>query len=178
MRPILICLGVGLALLGTTAAAQAVQPVPKADPDVAVPGSQFLASNRHDYRVVFEARRGADKPDQLVPAVNMAGSELNTLAAHGIRRSNVHFVVVFHTTASNEAVLDNAHYRARHGVDNPNLPVLEALRRQGVKLYVCGQSLLGDGVPLEAVSKEVTLAEDGVVVLMTYGAEGYAQLVF
>jgi len=173
-----IIAAVAAALAAGSAGAQPLKPVAGADPYVAVPGGTFLADSKHQYRVVFEARRGADKPGELVPAVNMAGSELNTLAAHGVRRENVQVVLVFHTTGSNAAVLDNAHYRAKYGVDNPNLPVLAALRRQGVKLYVCGQSLLADGVPLAAVSKEVTIAEDGVIVLMTYGAAGYAQLVF
>ena len=171
-------LALGLAMAARAAPAGRVQPVAGADPYVAVPGAHFLADNRHDYRVLFEGRRGADKPGELAPVVNMAGSELNTLAAHGVTRARTHFVVVFHTSASDEAVLDNAHYRARHGVDNPNLPVLAALKREGVELYVCGQALMADGVPLEAVSREVTIAEDGVVVLMTYGAEGYAHLTF
>ena len=157
---------------------EVVQPIAGVDPYVAVPGATFLADNKQVYRVLFEARRGADKPDQVVPAVNMAGTELNTFAAHGVLRRNVDFVIVFHSKGSDDAVLDNAHYRAKYGVDNPNLPVLAALRRQGVRLYVCGQELLADGVPLDAVSKEVTLVEDGLVVVMTFGVRGYAQLVF
>jgi intracellular sulfur oxidation DsrE/DsrF family protein len=178
MKTLSIGLALGLLFTAAPGLAQVIQPVPGADAYVAVPGGRLLADNQHVYRVVFEARGGADAPDHLVPAVNMAGSELNTFAAHGIRRSNVHLVVVFHTTASNAAVLDNAHYRARFGVNNPNLPVLADLRRQGVLLVVCGQSLLADHVPLEAVSHDVTIAEDGVVVLMSYGSQGYAQLVF
>ena len=67
---------------------------------------------------------------------------------------------------------------AAYGVDNPNLPVLAELRREGVQIFVCGQELQADGVPLTAVSKDVTIAEDGVVVLTTYGAQGYAHLTF
>lgn len=178
MRALYLCVSLGLSLIAAPVIAQVVRPVTIADAYVPVPGGRFLADNRHVYRVVFEARGGADRPDHLVPAVNMAGSELNTLAAHGVRRSNVRFVVVFHTTGSNDAVLDNTHYRAKYGIDNPNLPVLAQLRREGVELYVCGQSLLSDHVPLEAVTPEVTIAEDGVVVLMNYGSQGYAQLVF
>jgi intracellular sulfur oxidation DsrE/DsrF family protein len=159
-------------------AADTVQQVAGADAYVAVPGSTFHADNAHVYRVVFDARHGADKPEHVIPAVNLAGSELNTFAAHGVKRANVRMVIVFHSTPSNEAVLDNAHYRAKYGIDNPNLPVLAELRREGVELYVCGQSLLADGISLDAVSPLVTLAEDGLVVLMTYGAEGYSQLTF
>ena len=175
-----IIVAVCCALAGSAAAQsnEVVQPVRGVDPYVAVPGSTFLANNHHDYRVVFEARRGAEKPDQVVPAVNMAGTELNTLAAHGVLRRNMHFVLVFHTKPSDEAVLDNAHYRARYGIDNPNLPVLAELRRQGVQIFVCGQEMLADGEPLAAVTPDVTIAEDGVVVLMTFGAQGYAHLTF
>jgi intracellular sulfur oxidation DsrE/DsrF family protein len=155
-----------------------VRAVVQADPYVAVPGAAFVADDKHDYRVMFEARHGAEQPDLLAPAVNMAGTELNTLAAHHVPRRNVHFVVVFHTAPSDDAVLDNAHYRAKYGVDNPNLAALAALKREGVELYVCGQELLADKVPLEAVSHDVTIVEDGVVVLMTYGSEGYAHLLF
>jgi intracellular sulfur oxidation DsrE/DsrF family protein len=155
-----------------------IQPVTQADKYVAVPRAAFLANNKQVYRVLFEGRRGSDKPDQLAPVVNMAGSELNTLAAHAVRRANAHFVVVFHTQPADEAVLDNAHYRAKFGIDNPNLPALRALKREGVELYVCGQELLADGVPLDAVSPEVTIVEDGLVVLMTYGSQGFAHLTF
>lgn len=175
-----IIVAVCCALAGSAAAqsSDVVRPVQGVDPYVAVPGSTFLADNDHDYRVIFEARRGAEKPDQIVPAVNMAGTELNTLAAHGVRRQNVHFVLVFHTKPSDDAVLSNARYRAKYGIDNPNLPVLAELRRQGVQIFVCGQEMLADGEPLDAVSPDVTLAEDGVVVLMTFGAQGYAHLTF
>lgn len=175
---LLACAG---ALATTQAGAQGsavVQPIAGVDPYVAVPGATFLADDRHTYRVLFEARGGPKTPEQVVPVVNMAGTELNTLAAHHVTRAHVAFVVVFHTTPSDEAVLDDAHYRARHGVANPNLPVLAALRRQGVKLYVCGQQLTADKVPLDAVTKDVTIVEDGVVVLMTLGGQGYAHLVF
>lgn len=173
---------VGCALLCAGAAMAkpepVIEPIEKADPYVAVPNAGFLADNRQVYRVVFESRAGPDRPDQLTPVVNMAGTELNTFAAHKVLRRNVDLVMVFHSTKADDAVLDDAHYRARHGVDNPNLPVLRALKRQGVRIYVCGQALLADGVPLEGVAPEVTIAEDGVVVLMTYGSQGYAHLTF
>lgn len=51
-------------------------------------------------RCHFEGRHGADEPDQLAPVVNMADTELNTLAAHGVKRSNARFVVVYHSTRS------------------------------------------------------------------------------
>ena len=148
------------------------------DPYVAVPGATKLASNKRVYRVVFDARRGAGKPDELVPAINMASSEINTLAAHGVPRKNVKFAIVFHTAPANDGLLDNAHYRAKFGVDNPNLKVLTELKAAGVGLYVCGQELLADKVPMDAVSHDVTVVEDGLVTIIEFQNDGYAHLSF
>lgn len=148
------------------------------DEYIAVPGSTRHAKPGRVYRAVFDARRGPAKPDDIIPTLNMIGSELNTLAAHGVPRRHAKFVVVFHTSASNEAVLEDAAYRARHGVPNPNLNVIRQLRAAGVGLFVCGQSLLADKVPLSAVTPEVTIVEDGIITIMEHANDGFAQFVF
>jgi hypothetical protein len=43
--------------------------------------------------------RAAQKPTDLLPALNTAGSELNTLAATNIPLANAKFAVVFHGPA-------------------------------------------------------------------------------
>lgn len=171
-------------LLGASsacAADRAVQFVPTitgVDDYIGVPGSTRHATPKRVYRAVFDARRGADKPDQVIPTLNMIGSELNTLAAHRVPRRNAKFVVVFHTSASNEAVLDDAAYRARHGVANPNLAVIRQLKAAGIGLFVCGQSLVADNVPLSAVTPDVTIVEDGIITIMEHANDGFAQFVF
>ena len=169
------------AALPASAAVAADGPVPSikgTDPYVVVPGAVRLADRKRVYRVVFDARHGADKPDQLIPAINMAGSEINTLAAHGVPKRNVKFVIVFHTAPSNDGLLNNGAYRAKFGVDNPNLKVLAELKAAGVGLYVCGQELLADKVPLTAVSRDVAIVEDGLVTIMEFANDGYAHLSF
>jgi len=155
-----------------------IPPIPGPADYVAVPGSSFLATAQHSYRMVFDARQGAAQPSELTPAVLLAVSEINTLAAHGVPRKNVRFAIVFHTVRSDEAVLDDAHYKTKYGISNPNLPFLSQLKAAGVELYVCGQELLADGVPLDAVAKDVTLAEDGLMVLVMLQNDGYALLSF
>ena len=101
------------------------------DAYVAVPSAARHAAPTRVYRVVFEARHGADKPDELVPAVNMAGSEINTFAAHALPRGNLKLAIVFHTAPSDDGLLDNEHYRAKFGVDNPNLDATFSVPRLG-----------------------------------------------
>jgi intracellular sulfur oxidation DsrE/DsrF family protein len=148
------------------------------DPYIAVPNAKLVAGNERQWHAIFEAKRGAEKMVELVPAINMAGSELATLHEHGVRRRNVDFVIILHTTAADVAVLKNEAYRAQFGVDNPNLPVLQRLRDAGVHVYVCGQQLTADNVPLGNVDPSVDIAEDGLIAVMMFEGQGYAHLTF
>src|SRR5262249_29484373 len=129
------------------------------------------------YRAIFDATRGAEKPGQLLPALNMAGSELNALVASDVPLRNVKFAIVFHGDALS-GILDAAHYKAKFGVDNPNLPVVEKMRQAGVKLFVCGQQVAADKIDPNTLAKEVTIASDALIVLITYQNDGYALLSF
>lgn len=141
-------------------------------PHAAVPPSAAVS-----YRAIFDANRAADKPGQLVPALDNCGSELNALAVAGVPIKNAHFVVVFHGPAMS-ALLTDAAYRARFGTANPNLPVLAQLRKNGVELYVCGQNLVADDVDPATLTKDVQVASDALIVLMTYQGRGYSLLSF
>jgi intracellular sulfur oxidation DsrE/DsrF family protein len=145
---------------------------------VVVPGAAISPDRTHTYRAIFSATSGAEKPDQLVPAVLMAGTELNALAASGLAPAQADFVIDFHGLGAVDALLDNAHYQAKYHLDNPNLKVLSELKQAGVKLYVCAQMLLGAGIPFDRLTPDVTVASDGLVVLMTFQNRGYALLPF
>src|SRR5262245_5831504 len=168
-------LGVGILFADWPAPTAPV--VSEADGYVAIPNAAVLPQKDHVYRAVFDATRGAQKPDQLIPAVNMLGSELNALGASGVPAAKVKFVVVFHGDAV-VGVLDAAHYKAKCGVENPNLPVLAKLKKAGVQIFVCGQQLAADKTDPSTLAKDVTVASDALIVLMKYQNDGYALLSF
>jgi intracellular sulfur oxidation DsrE/DsrF family protein len=174
-------LACGLCLTAANAAdlPPPVRPViPEALGWVVVPGAAISPDKAHVYRAIFSATAGAEAPDKLVPAVLMAGTELNALVASGLTVANADFVIDFHGPGAVDALLDNPHYQAKYHIDNPNLPVLSELKKSGVKLYVCAQLLLGIGVKFESLTPDVTVASDGLVVLMTFQNQGYALLPF
>jgi intracellular sulfur oxidation DsrE/DsrF family protein len=141
-------------------------------PHVAVPPDK-----KKIYKAIYDATKAAKEPTELVPALNMAGSELNGLAVSNIPLSNAKFVIVFHGAAIN-GILNDADYKTKFGVSNPNLPVLSKLKKAGVKIFVCGQNLLGENIDFKRISKDVTVASDALIVLMTYQNEGYALMSF
>ena len=73
--------------------------VPAADGYVEIAKAVHAPTKDTKYRAIFDATRLAEKPTQLVPALNMAGSELNALAAVNAPLTNAKFAVVFHGPA-------------------------------------------------------------------------------
>ena len=119
--------------------------VPAADGYVAIPNVALPPAGENTYRAIFDATHAADKPARLVPALNMAGSELNALAVSHVPIEKAKFVVVFHDLAV-DGILDEAHYRAKFGISNPNLKTIAEMKKQGVEFYVCGQYLAGEKI--------------------------------
>ena len=151
--------------------------VPGASGYIEIPHAAVMPQKTRTYRAVYDATRAAGKPGELVPALDMAGSELNLLQATGVPLSRAQFVVVFHGPAV-DGILDDAHYRAKYHVANPNLPVIRDLKKAGVRLYVCGQHLAFSDMDPATLTPDVTVASDALIVLMTFQADGYALLTY
>jgi len=151
--------------------------VPEADGYVVIPNAALSPVKDSNYRAIFDATRPAEKPDHLIPALNMAGSELNALGAVNVPLTNAKFVVVFHGPAL-DAIFDEAQYKKKFGTSNPNLKVIAAMKKQGVEFFVCGQYLAGEKIDPKTLTPDVTVAADALLVLMHYQNKGYAVISF
>ena len=151
--------------------------VPEADGYVEIPNVALSPTKNRKYKAIFDATRPAAKWTYLVPALNMAGSELNALAAANVSLSNAKFAVVFHGPAV-EGILDNDHYKAKFATDNPNLKVIAEMKKQGVEFFVCGQYLASEKIDPKTLTRDVTVAADALLVLMHYQNKGYALMSF
>lgn len=157
--------------------APAAAAIPGARGYVSIPNAAVSPDKKRTYRAIYNATIAPKEPTQLVPALNMAGGALNAFAATGVPLSNAKFAVVFHGLAI-DGILDDEHYKAKHGVANPNLKVLSELKKAGVKVFVCGQSLVRENIDPKFISPDVTVASAAQIVLMTYQNDGYALLSF
>ena len=59
------------------------------------------------------------------------------------------------------------------GIDNPNLPLLEALKRAGVRVYLCGQSAGSRGITAAEMAPSVQMALSAMTAHLVLNAEGY-----
>jgi intracellular sulfur oxidation DsrE/DsrF family protein len=151
--------------------------IPDADGYVHIPNAAVQPDKKRIYRAVYDATRFPKEPGQLVPALNMAGSELNAFDAAGVPLRNARFAIVFHGAAIN-GILDDAHYQTKFGRSNPNLKVLADLKKAGVEIFVCGQNLIAENIDPKIISPDVTVASDALIVLMAYQDDGYALMSF
>ena len=151
--------------------------IPEADGYVVIPGAAVPPEPSHVYRAIFDATSSPAQATDLLPAINNAGSEMNAFGVAGLPKENVKFVLVFHGSAI-DGILDDAHYKEKFGVSNPNLKPLAELKAAGVELFVCGQNLAFAKIDPKTLTPEVTVASDALIVLMTYQNNGYALLSF
>ena len=181
-KPILLSTMFVMANLAASSAAPQWDPpsatvIPEANGYISIPNAAVRPDKNRTYRAIFDVTRAAKEPGQLVPGLNMAGAELNAFGASGVPLRNARFAVVFHGPAI-DGILDDAHYSAKFGVANPNLKVLAELKKAGVELFVCGQSLAHENIRPSTISPDVTVASAALIVLMTYQNDGYALLDF
>jgi intracellular sulfur oxidation DsrE/DsrF family protein len=170
-----------LTLVGNNIVAQDNQTaspvIQEADGFKIIPEAKYPPSSTKTYKAIYDATHAASTVTQLLPALNMAGSELNALAVSGVPLTRAKFVIIFHGAALN-GILKNEYYKKKYGVANPNLKVLSELKAAGVQLLVCGQNLLAENIDTSFISPDVMVASDAIIVLMTFQNAGYALLSF
>ena len=151
--------------------------IPQADGYVVIPDAISAPNISTTYRSIFDGTKLAAKPENILPAVNAVGGVLNDLVVGRVPQNKQQFAVVFHGAAV-DGILDDAHYRAKYGIANPNLPVLAELRKRGVELLVCGQHLAAEHIDPKTLSPDVKIASDAYLVLINYQNRGYALMLF
>ena len=151
--------------------------IPGALPYTPIPGAKAAPDKSHVYKVIFDVTRAAAKPEQPVDGILFAATDLSALRGQGIPAPNTRFALIFHGPAV-DGILDNASYRAKFGIDNPNLAMLSALKQAGVEIMACGQFLGAMKIDPRTLSPDVSLASEAFLTLITYQNTGYALLEF
>ncbi|RLD18162.1 MAG: hypothetical protein DRI69_10775 [Bacteroidetes bacterium] len=142
-----------------------------------IPQATVTADRNLDYNIVIDLHSGPDTPEMLNPALNNVARLLNLHAVAGADPAKTHVVLAIHASAT-YSIMTNEGYRAKYGVDNPNTELIRQLDRAGVKLTVCGQSLIAREVAFGHVQDEVEVSTSMLTTVTTYQNKGYAYLRF
>ncbi|MBX2894485.1 MAG: DsrE family protein [Cyclobacteriaceae bacterium] len=170
---------VGLLVFATTVFAQTrVNPVIKNYGGIfPVPDAVEKPDPNLTYNIVIEIERASEKPDTLSWALNNVARLLNLHVSGGVPKEKLHVVLAIHGGAA-YTVMNNETHRAKYGVDNPNLKLYQELSAAGVKIYVCGQSLIARNIDRNKMVPQVKIATSMLTTLTTYQLKGYAALKF
>lgn len=138
-----------------------------------LPKAAYQPDRQAIYKVVFSLDKAAAKPDTLNPGLDRLARTVNLYAQAGVPLDHLKFVAVIAGGATPIA-LDDAHYRKKYGVANPNLAVITELRKAGVDMVVCGQAVAGFGFQDDWIAPQVTLALSALTTITELEQQGYA----
>jgi len=173
------CALLALALAGT---AQAQSPatgpiIEQWGPAFDVPGTPYNLDAAEEHRVVFDIGDAPEDPAALNRGIESAARFLNMHARAGIDPGRLHLAVVLHGAAA-AAALNDAAYRARSGVDNPDRGLVEALAGAGVRFFLCGQTAGHRGYDPADLLPQVALAVSAMTAHVRLQEEGYRAILF
>lgn len=170
-----------LAGIGLTAATASAQTPPRlAGPVIepfgatfAPPADAWTPAPSTDLKVAFDVAAANPDPKAINSGIDTIARYLNMHARAGMPAANVKAALVVHGTAARDMLSHDA-YRKRHGIDNPNLPLLDALHRAGVRIYLCAQSAAGRGIQWDEVAPPVKVALSAITAHALLAREGYS----
>ncbi|MGF6955294.1 DsrE family protein [Paraburkholderia youngii] len=133
----------------------------------------YTPATRQHYKIVFAVTRGAQSPSQVNESLDRVARSVNLYVASGVPIENLHFTVIV-SGAATPLALDDAHYRAKFGVSNPYLLLIDELRRAGIDVAVCAQALAEYDFDEEWKAQAVTLALSGLTTATILEQQGYS----
>ncbi|MAW93796.1 MULTISPECIES: DsrE family protein [unclassified Leeuwenhoekiella] len=142
-----------------------------------VPEADLPADPEKIYRVVFDIAQAPEDPAEVNLYFNTVARFINMHAAAGVPVENLKPVLVVHGSAAFD-LLKNEFYREKFGVDNPNLPLLEAFHKLDVPMILCGQTAGKRDIPKEKRWEHTQIALSAMTALIHYQNLGYALISF
>jgi len=126
-------------------------------------------------KVGFQLTRNAGDIKRPNLGLERVARVVNLYIAAGVPAEQLQFVVSM-TGDATPATLDNAHFKQFYGVDNPNLALIGALNKLGVKVSVCDQSVAFHHYPRNWIDRSVIHALSSPTTVSTLENQGYAFL--
>ncbi len=157
--------------------ARAIYPVIKAGDwsgVIPVPEATEMPDPTLDYKFLFELT--SLNPDSASKDVDYGLAEvarvINLHVASGVPLKKISVVIVIHAAAL-KAFGTNAYYKEKFKTDNPNIKVVEELKKLGTRFIACGQAMNFLEVKKEDMLPDVKVSLTAQTVISSYQLKGY-----
>ncbi|WP_428658004.1 DsrE family protein [Runella sp.] len=141
-----------------------------------VPEAEPIADKQMKYKILYEISKGADKPDSVNSTLDKLARLVNLHLSAGIPRQNLDVVAVVHFLGTPLILSDEA-YKKKYGVANPNTALINELTANGVKLYICGQSLYMRKMESEPRNPNIKVTPSAMLLMTTLQSKGYVPII-
>ncbi|QCZ94533.1 DsrE family protein [Salinimonas iocasae] len=123
------------------------------------------------FKVAFDVASGA-KPGTINRKFDSASRFINMHVANGVKQENIELVIVVHGSATLDLLNKDA-YQQKKSASNANLPLLNALLDENVRLIVCGQSMAGHSLSAEQFIEGVSVSLSAMTAHALLQQQGY-----
>ncbi|MBT5072623.1 MAG: DsrE family protein [Kordiimonadaceae bacterium] len=138
----------------------------RVDADMVVPKDTVL-------KVVYDTYRGAEA-GKINSTFLSAARFINMHVDAGHPQENIKVAIVVHGSTSLDVTQDFYYGEKYDGAKNANAAVLEALIREGVQIYICGQSAAFRGVTRENILPGIKYLLSAMTAHAMLQSQGYA----
>ncbi len=142
-----------------------------------LPNARELPDPKTDYKVVFADGQEAKSKSDVNPMLPTIATYVNTLGKYGVPADHRHLVIMFHQRNPDmDIVMSNEAYKARYGVDNPNIAIIHALKQAGVDIRACGQGVLARKIDPKDVNPDIQIDLWAMTTLVNLQLKGYVRV--
>ena len=127
------------------------------------------------YNIVVEVNTDNPKPEMVHELLEKIASIANLHVLGGVSPERLHIVGVIHGPAAMFLQHDSVYLR-KYNVPNPNLPLFSALKKAGVRMLVCAQSMVKRNIDPATIAPELEIALSAMTAISTYQRRGYMLL--
>jgi intracellular sulfur oxidation DsrE/DsrF family protein len=127
-----------------------------------------------EYKILFEVT--GNNPDSAAKEINYGLDEvarvINLHIASGIPLKKITPVIVVHAAALNALKCNDA-YQTKYKIDNPNIKLINDLKKIGAKFIACGQAMEFFEVKKEELLPDIKISLTAQTILTAYQLKGY-----
>lgn len=130
-----------------------------------------------DLKVIFDVSQSSDDKSVRNKYIETAARFLNMHANAGMKPGQLKAAITIHGGAWQDAMTNEA-YKAKFGVENPNIDLINQLSEAGVDVILCGQTAGARGLNKENVNPNIKFALSAMTALLQYQNNGYRFIKF
>ena len=139
------------------------------------PGLPVRPDPKENYKIFVDVVSPGRDPSGKFNSLMRLARLVNLMAYAKVPPGHVHIVALLDEKVG-FASGTNAFYNKLFGGDNPNLPLIHALKKAGVEMLVCSQGLAENHIPDSAIDPGVTITLSALTDMVVYGHKGYTYM--